>query len=233
MKATVLVREAELDRGEVVLDGDRYRHLFRARRAASDSEFRLTDGAGRECMARVAEVSPDSARLVAEGSLRQLKQPPWLAVIVPVLKPQRTAWMVEKATELGVSEIRFYTGARAPRDVTTAAHARLGRVAAAALAQSHGAWLPRITAPEPLAEVVAALPKAVTPYLAVQGAPRLERAAVPAVWAIGAEGGWDEAEAKILRESGFTAVGLADGVLRAETAALAALAVGRGCATVD
>lgn len=233
MKASVVVSASELDRGEVVIEGERYRHLFRARRASRESEFRLTDGAGRECAARLADVNSSSARLRVEGVPRRLEAPPWLGLLVPVLKPQRTAWMVEKATELGASEIRFYTGARAPRDLTRAACARLDRVAIAALAQSHGAWLPRLARPEPLATVVLELPQDAACYAARQGARRLDRCAAPCVWAIGAEGGWDPEEEELLRDAGFTAAGLADTVLRTETAALAGLCLGRACAVGD
>lgn len=233
MRATVVVSASEFDRGEVVIEGERYRHLFRARRASRKSEFRLTDGAGRECAARLDDVDSNSARLRVEGVPRRLEAPPWLGLVVPVLKPQRTAWMVEKATELGANEIRFYTGARAPRDLTRPARARLDRVAIAALAQSHGAWLPCLARPEPLATVVSKLPQDAARYAARQGAPRLDRCAVPCAWAIGTEGGWDPEEEELLRDVGFTAAGLADSVLRTETAALVGLSLARACALGD
>lgn len=233
MKTTVLVSTAEIEAGEVRVEGERYRHLFRARRASRDSEFRLTDGDGRVCEARLAEVDSTSARLVADGPPIEVERPPWVGLIVPVLKRQHTSWMVEKATELGVSEIRFYSGPRAPRAFADGSQARLERVTQAALIQSHGAWLPRLHAPRPLAEVVTEVPEAAARYVAARRDPRLERATVPAVWAIGAEGGWDDEEAGLLRQAGFRGVGLADGVLRSETAAVAAAVLARGCVRPD
>lgn len=228
MKATVLVSAAEIEAGEVRVDGERYRHLFRARRASRDSEFRLTDGGGRVCEATLAEVDSTSARLVAAGPPIESERPPWVGLIVPVLKRQRTSWMVEKATELGVSEIWFYSGPRAPRAFAGGTQARLERVTQAALVQSHGAWLPCLHAPRPLAEVVTEVPESAARYVAARQASRRGRLTVPAAWAIGAEGGWSDEETGLLRTQGFTPVPLADGVLRTETAALAAVAVTRG-----
>jgi 16S rRNA (uracil1498-N3)-methyltransferase len=42
---------------------------------------------------------------------------------------------------------------------------------------------------------------------------------------IGPEGGWSDAEREAARHAGFSAVGLGEGILRAETAAMAAMAV--------
>ncbi len=220
---TVLVAAEHLDLGGIGIEGDEYRHLFRARRLEIGDAVRLTDGHGRTRSGRVVEIDKSSARIATEGSIAELPRPA-TRLIVPVLKPQRTAWMVEKATELGVAEIRFYSGPRAPRTLTPAARGRLQRIAAAALAQSHGVWLPHVIPPVPLASVIDVLPRDLNRYVCHIGGEACADPGSSVAWAIGAEGGWTDSEADLLRTSGFVPARLAASTLRAETAAIAAAA---------
>ncbi len=233
MKATVLVTSEEISQDLVVLDGRAYRHLFRARRASPESQFRLTDGQGSVRAAKVAEVGSTSARLTPLGEIERVAQLPWLSLMVPVLKSERTAWMVEKSVELGISEIRFYNGPRAPRQLTGAAVTRLERVAASALIQSHGSWLPRIMPPETLERTIEKIPyNAARLMCDVGGEPSKPRPS-SAIWAIGAEGGWADEERSLLMESGFVVAGFGPTVLRAETCALVAVICSRICGQID
>ena len=233
MKATILVTSGEIRSQEVILEDRRYRHLFRARRASTNIQLRLTDGAGQVSAAQVAEIGPKSARITARGEIERVARPAWVGLIVPVLKPERTAWMVEKCTELEVAEIRFYSGARAPRKLTSKAIERLQRVASSALVQSHGSWLPQILPPRPLSEVLDAVPGDIARYVCDGNAPQPRRVQASALWAVGAEGGWTEQEARGFTDAGFTAVGFGRGVLRSETCSLAAVVCSKVCGDVN
>ena len=233
MKATILVTSGELRSQEVILEGRRYRHLFRARRASTDIQLRLTDGAGHVCAAQIAEIGPKSARIATRGEIDRVARSTWVGLIVPVLKPQRTAWMVEKCTELEVAEIRFYSGARAPRKLTSKTIQRLQRVASSALVQSHGSWLPQILPPRPLSEVLDSVPGDVARYVCDGNALQPRRLQASALWAIGAEGGWTEQEAQGFTDAGFEPVGFGKGVLRSETCAVAAVVCSKVCGNVN
>lgn len=226
MKATLVVSTEELVLDQLRLDGERYRHMFRVRRLAPDTELRLTDGRGGERSARVTEVGSSTATLVATGDVCRLTPPPWSGLVVPLLKPRRTSWMVEKATELGAVDIRFYNGPRSPRCTTTAGLERLQRVAASALSQCHGAWLPTLRATRTLEDVLGDLPTEPARLVCTRGAPAPNGDQAGAVWAVGPEGGFSERERRLLERAGFAPVGFGANVLRTETAAVAALVCG-------
>ena len=133
-------------------------------------------------------------------------------------KGQRPEWVVQKLTEAGVDRIVVLRSARAvvrwEDEREGRAVDRLRRVAREAAAQSRRAWLPEVTGVmgvDDLARALAPLPLA----LAHPGAPPPGRQA-PAV-AVGPEGGWDPEEI-----AGAPLMGLGRGILRAETAAVAA-----------
>ena len=118
-----LGRLAEL--AEVAVEGDAYRHLFRARRLAVGDRLRAVDGAG---AARWAEVAAVDRRT---GTLRLLEPAPThepayrLELLVGTPKKDRAATLVEKATEVGVAAVRFVATERSPRDFGSGTLARL------------------------------------------------------------------------------------------------------------
>ncbi len=144
-------------------------------------------------------------------------EPPLTVGFAPV-KGDRPEWAVQKLTEAGVDRIVVlrtertvvrWEGERARRQL-----ARLRRVAREAGAQSRRAVLPEVHGVTGLGEVEALL--APTPLALAQRGGVPPSLAWPAV-AVGPEGGWDPAEL-----AGRPVVGLGRGVLRTETAAVAA-----------
>jgi 16S rRNA (uracil1498-N3)-methyltransferase len=137
-----------------------------------------------------------------------------LTIAVAVPKADRPEWLVQKLTELGVDRIVFlHTERSVVRwDAERGAKhlVKLRRVAAEALEQSRRVWLPELAGPVPAATFLHAA------VVAEPGGRPLT--ADDRTIAIGPEGGWTDAE--LAAASG--AVDLGDGVLRVETAALAA-----------
>ena len=100
---------------ELRVEGEPYKHLFRARRLAVGDRLRVVDGRGRARWAEVARVDRAAASL-ALGEPAPVNEPGVrLELLVPTLRPERASWMVEKVTELGVRAIRFLHTERAPR----------------------------------------------------------------------------------------------------------------------
>jgi 16S rRNA (uracil1498-N3)-methyltransferase len=145
-------------------------------------------------------------------------------LLVPTLRPERASWLVEKATEIGVSAIRFLHTERAPRDFGSGTLGRLGRVSAAALEQCHGARLPALSGPHTWSELAAltagAAERWVLDIAAATEDPARSRSTASAALLIGPEGGWSDRERGELRAADWQAVGLGARVLRAETAAV-------------
>lgn len=223
LSVTLLVAPEQLAAAEAVVEGDAYRHLFRARRLAAGDRLRLVDGRGAARAAEVRAVDRRRAVLAVGEPVPGNDPARRVELLVASPRPERAAWLVEKASELGVAAVRFLASDRAVREVGHAALARLGRVAAAALEQAGGARLPELSGPHSLAELpglVAGLsawcldPAAETP-LPGEGA-------LPAAALVGPEGGWSAADRAAISGAGVRPAHLGGRVLRVETAAVVA-----------
>lgn len=203
----VLVDSVERPR---LSDEDRH-HITRVLRVGDGDPLTVGDGAGRWRPCRLGtEPDPtDRVHVVAEPA-------PVIGVAFALIKGGRPELVVQKLTELGVDRIVPFTAGRSivRWDDTKAKknHGRLHKVAREAVMQCRRAWLPTIE-PVTTFDAVAAQP----------GASMADRTGGPVDLAaplvmIGPEGGWDEREATSM----LPRVRLAEPVLRAETAAIAA-----------
>lgn len=227
---TVLLSPEALAGTEATVEGDDYRHLFRARRLSAGERLRAVDGEGRARWAEIAEVGGKSARLALLDEPAPTHEPAArVELLVAMLRRERASWLVEKATELGVAAVRFLETERTVRELTAGTAARLGRVAAAALVQCHGSRLPEITGPHAwtgLPALLAPLPDrrlldtALTGEESAAGFGPPAQAERPAALLVGPEGGWSEAERAELRRQGCRPVSLGSRTLRVETAAV-------------
>lgn len=221
----LLVEARDLARETVEVEGADHRHLFRARRLKIGDRVRLVDGRGAARWSVVDQVTGRRAVLRVEGAAPVFDPARRVALFVSALRPERAAWLVEKATELGLRELQWFVSERTSRSLPERALERQRRVAKSALEQSGGSWLPEITAPVPLEQAVigagsvALHPGAATPFTTVAGS---AKAVV-----VGPEGGFSEREIEELAARGAVTAHLGPRVLRTETAAVAALAVAR------
>jgi 16S rRNA (uracil1498-N3)-methyltransferase len=220
----LLVAPAELAGERLAIEGDAYRHLFRARRLERDARLRLVDGRGGARWAEIAALDRRHAelRLLGKAPARDPQRRVELFVAAP--RPERAAWLVEKATELGVFAVRFVASERSVRGVDDKGLARLRRVSGAALEQCGGARLPELSGPHRLDEVAPLAAACAARYLLEpRGAERLPAGGAPAAAVlVGPEGGWSDGERAELTTIGVTAASLGERVLRVETAAVAA-----------
>jgi len=227
---TVLVSASELAGERVEVSGERYRHLFRARRAEIGEAVRVVDGAG-VARSGVVEVVGKTRGTLLLGEASAANDPVRRVELwVAPPKPERAAWMVEKASELGVAAVRFVATARAPRDYGSAAFERLRRVAVAGLEQSHGARLPEITGMHAWSECLERA--AIAPWRAVLearggafGDLPVSGGSAAAALLVGPEGGFSEPELAELASRGVPPWSLGVRALRVETAAVVAAAL--------
>lgn len=228
---TVLLGPGDLDAAEAAVEGDAYRHLFRARRLAVGDRVRAVDGAGR---ARWAEVRSVDRRAGVLGLLDEAptREPRFrLELVVATPKRDRASWLVEKATEAGVVAVRLVASERSPREPGRGTLERLRRVAAAAVEQCGRSRVPDVTGVHDWDEVPGLLDGLTDRWVLhtePEEGPRPEalwaRTGESGAVAIGPEGGWTEAEARELGELGCRRVWLGERVLRVETAAVVAAA---------
>ena len=185
----------------------------------------------------LAEIETARKSLVSFRVLEKLPPPPaspWICLMPALFKFDRFEWMVEKAVELGVSAISPFEAVRTERGLTAAAskrRARWEKIAREASQQSRRAFLPQISESVRFAQAIAAqgdakilLDEAATaPVLSTL--PLHRSLSDRILLMLGPEGGWTDEERAQAVDSGWTRCSLAHTVLRAETAAIAGLAI--------
>jgi 16S rRNA (uracil1498-N3)-methyltransferase len=222
--------------GEAELTGEAARHLARVLRAEPGQRYEISDSHS----AYLAEISDVSPRRIAFRILEPLPAgapSPRIILYAALIKFDRFEWLVEKATELGVTRIVPVNAGRAEKGLTSAAAKRVERWRKIARESSQQAR--RVQSPEiaPPSEFPAALTDSsrYRYFLEEQpGAAPLLRALPPepdrrsedaiAILA-GPEGGWTDGERSLASDADWTPVSLGQHILRAETAAIAALAI--------
>ncbi len=223
-----LVANATLSLGDDVV------HHMKVRRLANGAPLRLTDGAGRVASATLVTLARNAA-VVEVGAIVDAPPPPDVHLLAPIGDRDRMLWLAEKATELAVTSWRPVLWHRSrsvqPRGEGAGFQAKVRARMLAALAQSHGAWLPNLYPDATLDRALAGLPDDATRVvLDADGAPIagvLRHTTGPVVLAVGPEGGLDADELQKLSAAGFVAASLGSTVLRFETAGVAAVAAAR------
>jgi 16S rRNA (uracil1498-N3)-methyltransferase len=209
-------------------------HARHVLRLGTGAALCLFDGRGREVEATVERAWRGSLT-VRIGAVSRSAVEPRLAIVLAVapLKGDLMALVVQKSTELGVAEIQPVLAARTePKEAAAVSGAgrreRLRRIAVAAAEQCGRACVPDISPPVPLAQVLQRDVRGPRLMLCERGGamPPAAGEAPPAeaLLLVGPTGGWEDQERARARAAGFLEVTLGPRILRAETAALAALA---------
>jgi 16S rRNA (uracil1498-N3)-methyltransferase len=219
--------------GAAELLGGDARHLTRVLRVEPGQRFEISDNRS-AWLAEVAEARGDRVVLRVLEPVESPAAPVRLALVAALVKFDRFEWMVEKATELGVERILPMEAARTDRGLFEAARKRVERwrkIARESSQQSRRLTVPEIL-PAASFEKCLAEPAGYRYFLEEAEAPPLltslpeRRSPGDRVAAmLGPEGGWTGEERRLAAQAGWAPVSLGPLVLRAETAAAAALAV--------
>ena len=192
----------------------------------------LFNGRDGEFQARIEAVHRGVATLRVGARIRPQAAEPDVWLAFALLKRDATDLLVRQATELGAAA--FWPVLTARTNAARTNPERLGAIAAEAAEQSERLTIPRLHDPRPLAALLDAWPSDRPLFAALERSGAPPPPAVAGMWAaagmcgllIGPEGGFTEAELDQLRTRPFvTPVGLGPRILRAETAALAGLAL--------
>ena len=215
------------------LTGDDARHLARVLRAQPGQRYEISDNQ----RAYLAEIAAVTAREVTFAIIEKLPAPPpapEIALYAALFKFDRFEWLIEKATELGVSRLIPVNAARTEKGLASAAAKRIDRwrkIARESSQQARRLRLPELSPVEPFATAIAS--RVPHRFLLDQqpGAPPILKSFPPIAAAdaisilTGPEGGWTDHERAAALTVGWKALSLSANILRAETAAIAALAV--------
>lgn len=210
----------------VELDPGQANYLGNVMRLKEGAELLLFDGVSGEWLARIAEAGKKRMTLTVERRTREAETVPdvWLA-FAPVKRTQ-TDWLVEKATELGAARLIPVMTQR-----TVAERVKLERLEAIAIEaaeQCGRTVLPEIAEPIALRKLLDEREASRTLYFADENGGEAAVSAFksgPSLIFTGPEGGFTDDERTLIRSApNAVAIALGPRILRAETAALAALA---------
>lgn len=218
----------------VALNADQAHYLFGVMRLAIGGQVLLFNGRDGEWRAEVADAGKRQGTLACVEQTRPLQLPPDLWLLFAPIKKTRTDFIVEKAAELGAAVIQ-----PVQTDFTNSERIRQDRLQAHAIEaaeQCGGTFAPEVRDLRPLSAILTDWPKDRILFFAdeseVGGGParllpqvaRDMRRDGSAAILIGPEGGFSDAERTRLRGMPFVQViGLGPRILRADTAAVAAL----------
>ena len=226
------------DEATATLTGAQAEHMSRVLRAQTGMEADVVAG-GHVFHAQVAAIANGEVRF---NLIAELEAEPALPVtlVLAIYKFDHMEWAIEKATELGVGAVAPVIARRTEKHLAEAADKRAERwrrIAHEAAQQSRRSDVPLIHDPVSLASRVRASSQATRIVLAEQERSTTLRNALEVAVAaakdempeleiaIGPEGGWAPAEEALFDANGWNAVSLGPRILRAETAAISALAI--------
>ncbi len=215
------------------LSGTHADHLIRVLRARVGQEFDIVaNGIVRE--GRISSISDNRVEFDLGEEIASESASTNVTLLLAIFKFDRMEWAIEKATELGVSRIVPLVARRTDSHLASAAQKRVERwrrIAVQASEQSRRAAPPELSDPIKLQEGVnlSAAAKFVLSEIEQQVSLRqilTEHATASEVAvAIGPEGGWTHDELDLFQQNGWIPVSLGPTILRAETAAIAAIAI--------
>jgi 16S rRNA (uracil1498-N3)-methyltransferase len=155
-------------------------------------------------------------------------------VAAALIRPERFDWLVQKATELGVEQIvpleTRFGAVRVTESRLASRMERWCRIAREASKQSCRASVPRVHAPVSFLSLMERDPfvEHAKFFCYEKGTERWNQSLLGsprALLCVGPEGGWDATEVEAAQRAGYRIFSLGDRILRAETAALAAIAL--------
>lgn len=213
------------------LTGDQALHLARVLRAQPGQIFDVVAN-GFLRRATVVNVSEQEVAFALGEELEAEAALP-VHLLLAIIKFDHYEWGLEKLTELGAARITPVIARRTEKHLAHASAKRVERwrrIALEAAKQSRRSDLPQVDDPMPLKQAIAQITAPTKLLLAETEQENSLAAAVKGVTgaialAIGPEGGWTPEEMTLFSESGWRHITLGPRILRAETAAIAALSI--------
>jgi 16S rRNA (uracil1498-N3)-methyltransferase len=226
------VSTALAEGASLALSPDQANYLVNVLRLARGARVLLFNGRDGEFIASLAAIARKSVTLAVEGQSRRQERPPDVDFLFAPLKHARLDYLAQKAVEMGARRLRPVVTRR-----TQVARLNLERLEANAIEaceQCGATWTPEVSPLEPLEKALASWPAGRLLVFCDEEAPQASplaalneaKAHAGVGLLIGPEGGFEERErAAILALPRVVRLSLGPRVLRADTAAVAALAL--------
>lgn len=213
----------------LILEGTEFHHLAHVMRAKIDDEVEVVNGNGTLAKATVESLDKKKARLAVHDV--KTEEPPTFEVILAQAMPRlnRLDYILEKGTELGMTEIWLFPGSHSERKTLTDHQIeRMKAITIAAMKQCGRLYLPKISVMPPISHW--SQPRLPLFFGDVNpSSPNFQSLWDPLapglIFVVGPESGLTAQETEHLLEKNGKGVKLHQSILRTDTASLAALAL--------
>lgn len=225
---------------EIAVTGDDVNHMKNVLRLTPGEEVALCDGCGTDYVCEILQISPGEVRTkIRWTQATETELPVKLVLFQGIPKKDKMEWIIQKAVELGASEIVPVKTKRTivkieDRKKEQKKLERWNAIAQGAAKQSQRGIVPKVREIMDLKEALAygsALDCMLIPYeleKGMEGTAKAVRTAAEGGSAgifIGPEGGFEPEEVILAREAGAVPVSLGRRILRTETAGMTALSI--------
>lgn len=223
----------QINATHITLADDEAHHLARVLRLPTGAQVFVFDGCGHEYACEISQAGKRHAELtIIEPLTNIVESTLQLTLAVALLKGDKFDWVVQKATELGVTRIvPLLTEHSDIRQAEARAETKLQRwqrITLEALKQCGRRQLVELAEPVSWSKFCQAENSKLKVILSERGGQRLQELppTTEAVCvAVASEGGWSEAEVDLAAQHNFLPVHLGERILRAETAAITGVAL--------
>lgn len=236
---TLYVPPPQIRTDVATITGSEQHHLRNVLRITPGETIRIIDGQGNIYTAEV--LNTDTNRLSSEARILthefQAQVPPSLTLFQGLPKNDKMALILQKTTELGITQIVPMYSAHALQKPSQHRYERWHRIVISATKQCQRAWLPELCEPQTFEASLAQLekfshclflnthPEQESHTRHIKTVLRETSQATAIAFFVGPEGGFSSQEVTTAIESGCVPVTLGTNILRTETAAIAATAI--------
>ena len=216
---SVYILEPSFEDNRIRITGEEHHHLV-VGRAEKDEVVEVFDGKGNAWTARVESIAKRETVAVLKESKIISRPAVELILGMAVVRTAAFELALEKVVEIGVTRIVPFAAARSNAEPGSR-HDRWFRIVVEAAKQSKRYHLPALDGVAKFEQVLSIPASTKIMFAERDGGPlKSALASSPALYLIGPEGGWADAEIAAARSHGFHGVSLGAGILKAETAAI-------------
>ncbi len=210
----------------LIIDGEEFRHAVSVLRIRENDRIIVCDNSGYEYIGTVTSVNKKEMEIsINEKRMSDTETKATVTLIAGYLKGDKTEFVVQKATELGVKKIVIFDSEFSSAYINDNKLSRLKKVAVEAAKQCGRSVFPQVTYAENFEKALNAGVNAKNKLFACEFAKENEVEILnlegDTAIVVGSEGGFSLDESKLAKEKGYKTVFLGKRILRAETASIA------------
>jgi len=222
----------------ISITGDLLTHLRNSLRVTKGEAVWFGNGEGTRFRAEITDVSNGAITAhIVETIQEPARRTPRLILGESLLKGEKMDWVIQKVTELGVSQIipieSQHSVIHLKADRVNHQLARWQRIALEAAQQSEQWRMPKVGEPRSLSELLANHGTSTTILMlaereegkSLQMVQLPQGTDVSVLALVGPEGGWSKEEKEVARQAGVEMITLGQHILRSETAAMATVSI--------